>query len=183
MIVEWGPLRAVLAGPAEVAPYAEVLAAAYNDPANAPLLGNTDVIAPADVLALYAESSSQRSFLFFAGDDLAGDGDLRGIRGATAEFAFLIASPAAQGRGLGTRFATMVLAAAFGPFELAHVYASVIPANTASLRVFEKLGCARDDSPAARAYADEPGDLVLGIAREAFVARHAAALAEIRVLP
>ncbi|HEY4240938.1 MAG TPA: GNAT family protein [Kofleriaceae bacterium] len=183
MIVEWGPLRAVLAGPAEVAPYVDALSAAYNDPANAPLLGNTEIIAPDDVLALYAESAAQRSFLFFDGDALAGDGDLRGIRGQTAEFAFLIASPAAQGKGFGTRFATMVHAAAFGAFGLAHVYASVVPANTASLRVFEKLGYARDDSPTARAYADEPGDLVLGIARDAFLGRHAAALAEIRVIP
>jgi hypothetical protein len=50
----------------------------------------------------------------------------------------------------------------------------------ASRRVFEKLGYRVDDSPAARAYADEPDDITLVVERAAFEAHHAAALAQIR---
>jgi len=41
------------------------------------------------------------------------------------------------------------------------VYASLVPHNTASRRVFEKLGASLDDGDEARAYADEPGDIVM----------------------
>ena len=65
--------------------------------------------------------------------------------------------------------------------DLARVYASVIPGNKASLRVFEKLGYAVDDSPAARAYADEPDDLVLVVDRAGFEQAYAEALAAIQI--
>src|SRR5690606_15824176 len=111
---------------------------------------------------------------------LAGDGDLRDIADGAAEFAFLIASPAAQGKGLGTRFAVMIHAFAFLQLDLARVYASVVPDNVASRRVFEKLGYREDPSEAARAYGDD-GDVVLSIDRATFVAAHPAALAEIAI--
>jgi hypothetical protein len=47
--------------------------------------------------------------------------------------------------------------------------------------VFEKLGYIVDDSAEARAFADEPGDIVLAIDRAAFEARNADALAQIRI--
>src|SRR6185312_2245320 len=97
-----------------------------------------------------------------------------------AEFAFMIGAPATQGKGLGTKFATMIYAFAFDQLQLATVYASVVPENVASKRVFEKLGCTIDDSAAARAYADEPGDLVMAIDRATFHRHNAAALAHIR---
>jgi len=166
----------------EVVPLAARLAAAYNDPRNAPLLGHTAALSEADVLAHYRAIADDggRSFLLHRDGALAGDGDLRGIAGGAAEFAFLIADPAAQGRGLGTRFAIMIHALAFGPLALERIYASVIPANTASRRVFEKLGYADDDSAAARAYADD-GDVVLSIDRAAFERAHGAAAAQIRI--
>ena len=98
-----------------------------------------------------------------------GDGDLRNFRGSTAEFAFMIAAPAAQGKGLGTRFATMIHAFGFHRLALERIYASVVPQNTASRRVFEKLGYVVDDSPAGREYAEEPGDIVLVLDRETFL--------------
>lgn len=167
----------------EVAPYAPRLAAAYNDPHNALLLGHTAELSPADVLAHYRSLAEDggRSFLFFRDGALAGDGDLRGVGGGAAEFAFLVADPGAQGKGLGTRFALMVHALAFGPLALERIYASVIPENTASRRVFEKLGHAIDDSATARAYADEDGDIVLSIDRAAFARAHGGAAAEIRI--
>jgi RimJ/RimL family protein N-acetyltransferase len=124
--------------------------------------------------------SGAHPVLLFRDGALAGDGDLRGLAGGAAEFAFLIAAPSAQGRGLGTRFATMIHAYAFARLELERIYASVIPANVASRRVFEKLGYAADDSDAARAFGDE-GDTVLRIDRDEFLRRHAAAVAHIQI--
>jgi hypothetical protein len=46
--------------------------------------------------------------------------------------------------------------------------------------VFEKLGYGVDDSPGARGYADDPGDITLSIDRATFAARHAQLLSEIR---
>jgi len=123
-----------------------------------------------------------RPFLFYRGGALAGDGDLRGIEGAAAEFAFLITDPEAQGHGLGTRFAIMVHALAFGPLALERVYASVIPANTASRRVFQKLGYTTDEDALARAYADD-GDLVMSIDRATFAQHHGDAAAQVRIAP
>jgi RimJ/RimL family protein N-acetyltransferase len=186
--LEWptpaGALVALEPSPDEVSPLAARLAAAYNDPHNAPLLGHTAELSPADVLDHYRSlaEAGGRSFLLYRDGALAGDGDLRGIEGGAAEFAFLIADPAAQGRGLGTRFAIMIHALAFGPLALERIYASVIPANTGSRRVFEKLGYTVDEREAARAYGDD-GDVVLSIDRATFERAHGAAAAEVRIQP
>lgn len=167
----------------EVRAHAGELAVGYNEPRNASLMGHTDSISPDEVVEHYADMADEgaRQFLLFAGGALAGDADLRGFHDGACEFAFMIGTPAAQGKGLGTRFATMIYAFAFGELGLARVYASVIPENVASKRVFEKLGCVLDDSPAARAFADEPGDLVMAIDRATFQRVNAAALAAIAV--
>lgn len=184
--IEWptaaGALAALEPSLEEVEPVAARLAVAYNDPHNAPLLGHTAELSPADVLDHYralAEGGG-RSFLLYRDGALAGDGDLRGIEGGAAELAFLIADPAAQGKGLGTRFAIMIHALAFGPLALERIYASVIPANIGSRRVFEKLGYGVDESEQARAFGDD-GDVVLSIDRAAFARAHGAAVAEIRI--
>ena len=93
----------------------------------------------------------------------------------------MIAARAAQGQGYGTRFALMVHTFGFRTLALETIYASVVPHNTASRRVFEKLGYVLDDSPAARDYADEPGDVTLSLDRATFVARHGAVLDQIRI--
>lgn len=161
MKVTWGELVAVTVR--DVTPYADALAAAYNDPANSALLGNTQAMTAADVVEHYA--AMPYPFILLERDELVGDADLRGVAGGAAEFAFLIARPSAQGKGLGTRFATMIHAAAFRVLGLDRVYASVIPDNVASLRVFEKLGYIADDT---LGYGD-PGDIVLRLDRAAFV--------------
>jgi RimJ/RimL family protein N-acetyltransferase len=172
--IDWhtdvGHLVALEPTPAELELHAAALSAGYNDPANAELMGHANLISPAEVVEAYADSvaAGMRAFLLFVDDAFAGDGDLRNLRGPTAEFAFMIAAPNAQGKGLGTRFATMIHAFGFHTLELARIYASVVPQNTASRRVFEKLGYALDTSPAARDYAEEPGDLVLSLDRAAF---------------
>lgn len=180
MHITWDELTAIVPTAGELAAHAAPLAAAYNDPHNAALLGHTSLLTADDVRAHYAALVPPHGygFLLLRDGALAGDGDLRGIDGGEGEFAFLITDPHAQGKGLGTRFATMVHAFAFGALRLDHVYATVIPANAASLRVFEKLGYVRDDGTT---YGDE-GDIVLRADRDRFLAAHAAALAEIAIV-
>ena len=169
--------------PDEVARHAAALAAAYNDPHNAGLLGHTEAMTEDDVIAHYAEVSENggHNFLVFRDGQLVADADLRDVAGGAAVFAFLVAAVAAQGQGLGTRTATMIHAFAFAQLRLDRVYASVVPGNVASRRALEKLGYTLDPSPAARAHADEPDDLVLVLERSAFERSHAAQLAEIQI--
>ncbi|HSN30077.1 MAG TPA: GNAT family N-acetyltransferase [Kofleriaceae bacterium] len=178
--IDWQAERLAAIEPTldEVRAHADELAIGYNEPRNASLMGHTAALTPDEVIEHYADMADEgaHQFLLFANGALAGDADLRGIADGAAEFAFMIGAPAAQGKGLGTKFATMIYTFAFEQLGLARVYASVIPANTASKRVFEKLGCVVDDSAAARAYADEPDDIVMAIDRATFAARNQPAL-------
>ena len=185
--IDWttphGELTAVEPRLDEVARHVAELAAAYNDPHNAPLLGHAAKLEESEVLDHY-ESLLDRGahpFLMYCDGALAGDGDLRNIEDGRAEFAFLIAAPSAQGKGLGTRFAIMVHAFAFGSLQLQRVYASIVPANAASRRVFEKLGYSVDESETAREMADDPGDVIMSIDRETFHKVNVEALAQIRI--
>ncbi|MEO8702772.1 MAG: GNAT family N-acetyltransferase [Kofleriaceae bacterium] len=169
----------------EVATHAAELALAYNHPANATLMGHTEEMSVPEIVDHYRDMAEDgaRAFLLFHDGAFAGDADLRGIHDGTAEFAFMIGAPAAQGKGLGTRFAAMIHAFGFSQLGLHQIFASVVPTNTASRRVFEKLGYVCDDSPAARSYADEPDDITLGIDRATFERVNAAALAHIHITP
>lgn len=185
--IDWssdvGQLAAVEPSPEELAAHAPALAVGYNDPANASLMGHTEPISADEVLEHYADmdEAGARQFLLFCDGELAGDADLRGFHDGAAEFAFMIAAVRQQGKGLGTRFALMIHALGFRELGLVKIYASVVPHNTASRRVFEKLGYVQDDSAEARAFADEPGDVVLAIDRATFAARNADAHASLRI--
>lgn len=178
-----GQIVAIEPRPDEVLRHAAALAAAYNDPHNAPLLGHTEDVDEEDVVNHYLDVAADggHNFLVLLDGALVADGDLRKVGGGAAEFAFMVASPAVQGKGLGTRVALMIHAFGFARLDLARIYASIIPHNAASRRVFEKLGYREDASPAARAYADEPGDITMVIDRAAFEHAHAAAMAEIEL--
>lgn len=168
----WNELTAIEPTPAEVKKHAPALAIAYNHPRNAPLLGHTSELSVADVIEHYESlwAKGGRPFMLFENAVLAGDGDIRGVAHGAAEFAFLIASPDAQGKGLGTRFATMIHALAFSQ-GIDRMYAAVIPENTGSRRVFEKLGYREDTSEAGREYGDE-GDIILALDKATFLAQH-----------
>jgi RimJ/RimL family protein N-acetyltransferase len=176
-----GALLAVEPTSAELAEHAPALSAGYNDPANAALMGHTQAISPAEVVEHYtsAIAGGMRAFLLFADGLFAGDADLRNFADGACEFAFMIAAPAVQGRGLGTRFARMIHTFGFAHLGLARIYASVVPDNTASRRVFDKLGYIIDTSDAGRANAEAPGDIVLVLLRDVFLARFPAADIEI----
>ncbi|HEY0251132.1 MAG TPA: GNAT family N-acetyltransferase [Kofleriaceae bacterium] len=168
----------------EVAQHADVLARGYNEPRNAELMGHTEHIGPEEVVELFEESAEEgvRSFLLFRDGNFVGDGDLRGIHDGTAEFAFMIGAPTEQGKGLGTRFAQMIHVFGFTDLKLTAIYASIAPANSASRRVFDKLGYILDEGDAyARSYADEPDDIVMMISREMFQRANAEAIAKIRL--
>ena len=179
--IEWGGLLAIEPTIDEVATHAAALATAYNDPHNAPLLGHVAPMTSDEVIDHYLTMMERGGtpFLLFSDGALAGDADVRGVFGRTAEFAFLVAAPSAQGKGLGTRFATMIHAFAFAQLALEQLYASILPSNVASRRVFEKLGYLLDESEAARAYADDPDDVVMSIDRATFLARRAEDMAQI----
>ncbi len=185
--IEWdtdaGQLTAIEPTLDEVRVHAAQLAAGYNEPRNAELMGHAEPLSNDEVVDHFdaAMEDGVRSFLLFVDGTFVGDGDLRGARGETAEFAFMIAAPTIQGKGLGTRFALMIHAFGFAQLGLARIYASLVPHNVASRRVFEKLGYRVDDGPEARSYADEPGDLTLVLERSTFERTHAAAVAQIRI--
>ena len=167
----------------DVATHAAELAAGYNHPSNAELMGHAEMISPDEVVDSYAELLEEggRAFLLFRDGAFAGDADLRHIRDGAAEFAFMIGAPSAQGKGLGTRYALMIHAYGFATAGLHHIYASIVPHNVASRRVFDKLGYVLDDGPTARGFADEPGDIVMAIDRPTFERTNGAALAQIRI--
>jgi RimJ/RimL family protein N-acetyltransferase len=156
---------------AEVRSHATQLASAYNEPQNARLMGHDELLTPEDVVEHYRTIIEQggRPFLLYLDGVLVGDADLRGIRNGAAEFAFLIASRDRQGKGLGTKLALIVHAAAFTVLELQRIYASVDPTNPASRRALEKLGYRSSDTEEARSFADEPGDVTLVLERESFL--------------
>jgi len=159
--VEWSSLRAVEPSAEEVRAHAALLSSWYNQ--HRALLTNSSELSAAEVVERYADLQSRgdRPFLFFSGGELVGDGDLRHIQEGRAEYAVLIGPREQQGKGLGTQFTRMMLALAFGPLGLRRVFASVLPENLASLRMFERAGFRADPSAEARRYADAATDLCL----------------------
>ena len=180
--IEWGFLVAYEPTSDELVLHADALAAGYNDPVNAELMSHTAEIAPHEVIENYeaAIAEGMHAFLLFDNGHLVGDADLRNFKGGSAEFAFMIAARSAQGKGLGTRFAIMLHAYGFRELGLHHIYASLVPHNTASRRVFEKLGYIVDDSPEGRAYAEEPTDVTMSLERSTFLRLHQPLLSQIQ---
>jgi RimJ/RimL family protein N-acetyltransferase len=178
-----GSLLAIEPRREEVEHHATALAAAYNDPHNAPLLGHTELMTERDVVAHYTSLANQggRGFLVLRDGALVADGDLRNISRGTAEFAFMVAEVAAQGKGLGTKVAMMIHAFAFNQLRLQRVYASILPRNVASRRVFEKLGYVVETSAIALSYAEDYGDLAMVVDRPTFARSHAPQMAEIQI--
>jgi len=178
-----GALRVSEPSAADVAAVAPRLAAFYNEPHNKRLLANTVDLTTADVADFHAQvrAGGGRTLLLWRDDQLMGDADFRHVDpvAGTAEFAILIGDRAAQGQGLGTRFATMAHALAFAALPLARVYVSIVAGNGASLGLFQRLGYQRDDSAAARAGADDATDVTLSVTPAAFRTARGDALAAI----
>jgi RimJ/RimL family protein N-acetyltransferase len=176
-LLVWEPTRA------EVAQVAPRLASFYNDPHNRTMLAHEDALSVSDVGAHYRTLASEggRAFLLEIDGLLVGDADLRHVDGERAEVAILVGERAIQGKGLGTLFGVMLHTFAFRALHLTRLYASIIPANAASLRLFARLGYQRDDSPAARRLIDEPDDVTLSLAATRFEELHGALAARVHV--
>jgi RimJ/RimL family protein N-acetyltransferase len=183
--IEWkvggDGLRAIEPTAVEVGAVTRELAAAYNDEHNAPLMGHSETMDEHDVSEHFAVLAREgaRAFLLYRDGVLAGDADVRSIANGGAEFAIMIGARAAQGRGLGTRFALMLHAFAFRHLELERLFVAIVPENKASRRLFEKLGYVTDTSPEARAHVDSDDEITMSITRGVFERAHAHAVAGI----
>jgi RimJ/RimL family protein N-acetyltransferase len=168
---------------AEVAKAASQLARFYNEPHNQAMLAHEESQSAGDVVDHYGELASEgaRAFLLDVDGLLVGDADLRNVTRDHAEVAILIGDRSMQGRGLGTRFGVMLHAFAFRTLGLRRTYATIIPANTGSLRLFAKLGYERDDSRVARALIDDESDIALSLTPERFQALHGELGARVRM--
>jgi RimJ/RimL family protein N-acetyltransferase len=185
--VEWKQggetLSAIEPDDAELRRAAPDLAAFYNDSHNRQMMAHDDEPHSAsDVIAYYEELRTEagRPFLLYMDGVLMGDADFRNIEDATGEFAIMIGGRASQGRGLGTRFGLMLHVFGYDVLGLARIYISVIPANTASRRLFEKLGYQIDDSPEAREFIDVETDVTMSLTRSSFEQTRTADHAAIR---
>jgi RimJ/RimL family protein N-acetyltransferase len=176
-----GVLRAYEPREAEIAMAAPILASFYNEAYNRAMMDNSQAMSTDEVAEHFASLRQRggKPFLLERDGDLVGDADLRHIAAASAEFAILVGWRPEQGKGLGTRFATLLHAFAFTRLELERIFVSIIPANIPSQRLFAKLGYQPDDSPAARAFADQASDLTFSLARAAFLSAHAVCIPEI----
>ncbi len=117
--------------------------------------------------------------MWYAGGKLVGDADFRSLAAGRGEFAILILERGAQGKGLGTRFATLLHALAFRALGLERIYVTILPQNVASRRLFARIGYAVDASAEARAYVDEELDVAMSLGKEAFERDHADAIAQV----
>jgi RimJ/RimL family protein N-acetyltransferase len=184
--VEWTRateiLRVLEPDEAQVLALAPQLALYYNDPHNRAMMAHTQEMSIADVVEHYdlLRAEQGRPLMLFAGGRLVGDADLRAIGAGHAELAIMIGDRALQGRGLGTAFGVMAHALAFRTLGLTRTFVSILPENAASRRLFERLGYVRDDSPAARASADEPTDITMSLERARFEKAYATELVELR---
>jgi RimJ/RimL family protein N-acetyltransferase len=134
------------------------------------------------VIEHYTESRERgdRPFLLELDGVLIGDADFRHFDAESAEYAIMVGARNLQGRGLGRKFTTMLHALAFRGLGLGRVYVTILPANRASVRLFEQLGYTPDDSPRARSLIDEESDVTLSVQRSFFEERHGSMMDGVR---
>jgi RimJ/RimL family protein N-acetyltransferase len=150
----------------------------YNDAHNRTMLTHEDDLSAEKVVEYYGESRTggDRLFLLEQDGELIGDADFRNFDAESAEYAILIGARNLQGRGLGRKFTTMLHAWAFRGLGLDRVFVTILPANRASIRLFEQLGYELDNGPRARSLIDEESDVTLSIQRSAFEMQHGATM-------
>ena len=165
----------------EVLAAAPLLAAFYNDRHNSAMMTNTHEMSVAEVVETFESmrAAGDRPFLLEQDGELMGDADFRNIQGAEAEFAILVGHRAQQSRGLGTRYAAMMHAAALRVLGFERIYAIVIPMNIASRRMLEKLGYQVDQSSRAASFADAEDDIAMSVGRIQFEGAHAELLTQV----
>lgn len=160
----------------EVRSAATRLSGFYNDEHNRIMLTHEDDMSAEEVVEYYSESheGGDRLFLLEQDGELIGDADFRNFDAESAEYAIMIGARNLQGRGLGRKFTTILHAWAFRGLGLDRVFVTILPANQASVRLFEQLGYGPDNSPRARSLIDEESDVTLSVQRSAFEIQHGA---------
>lgn len=149
----------------------------YNAPENASMMDGSGTMSREDVLDFWRDlrDSGGRGFLGFVDGELVGDADIRGRRRRTAEFAVMIGGAEHKGRGLGRAFSEMVHVFAFRELGLRRIY---VPPRRDNERVHALnafLGYQRDDSEAARKFADSPDCVTYSLSAGTFRLGHAEA--------
>ena len=169
----------------EVLAAAPSLAAFYNDSHNAAMMTHTQEASADEVVEMFhaMRAAGDRPFLLEQDGELMGDADLRSVQGVEAEFAILVGPRVQQSRGLGTRFAAMLHAAAVRVMGLERIYATVIPQNIASRRMLEKLGYQVDQGPRAASFADTEDDIAMSVDLRQFERAHADLLTQMVITP
>jgi RimJ/RimL family protein N-acetyltransferase len=169
----------------EVRAVAAQLSSYYNDEHNRAMLTHEDDMSAEEVIVHYTESRKRGDRLFLLELDglLVGDADFRHFDAESAEYAIMIGARNLQGRGLGRRFTTMLHAWAFRGLGLRRVYVTILPANRASIRLFEQLGYGPDHGFRARSLIDEESDVTLSMERSAFEKQHGAMMDQVRFAP
>ena len=165
---------------AELARAAETLSIWYSDPSNLPMMLIEKPIPPEQIPNVHhrLRAAGGRTFLLFCDGELVGDADFRHIESGRAEFAILVGQ---KGRGLGTSFSILLAELAFRHLGLHHIYLTVILANLAARRCYEKVGFRVDDSPIARSYIDADTDIAMVLSADTLYACHGTTLDAITV--
>ncbi len=178
-------LRAFEPTPVEVQAVAVELSSYYNDAHNRAMLTHEEDMSVEDVAEHYAESRERgdRPFLLELDGVLVGDADFRHFDSKSAEYAIMIGARKLQGKGLGRKFTTMLHAWAFRGLGLDRVYVTILPANRASVRLFEQLGYGPDGSRRARSLIDEESDVTFSVRRAVFEQLHGATMDGVRFGP
>ncbi len=161
--------------------YCPLLADAYNEPYNRAMMANEQAFTAEQVAALWKDMWRRggRPFLLVRGDEWIGDADFRHVEDGCAEFAIMVGPRGRQGKGVGTAFAVMLHALAFRVWKLDRIYVTILPSNTASQRLFRKLGYQIDDSPKARSYTDQDDDVSMSCDFAQLAASHGPQLEEL----
>ncbi len=153
----------------------------YNAPENATMMDGSADMSREDVLDFWRDlrAAGGRGFLGFVDGVLVGDADIRGRRRKTAEFAVMIGGAEHKGRGIGRTISEMVHVFAFRELGLRRLY---VPPRRDNVRVHALnafLGYERDDSAAARAFADSPDCETYSLSAGTFRLGHAQAWREV----
>lgn len=161
--------------------HADTLRDWYNAPENAVMMEGSGSMSREDVLDFWHDLRARggRGFLGFVDGVLVGDADIRGRRRGTAEFAVMIGAADQKGRGVGRTIAQLVHVFAFRELRLKRIY---VPPRRDNARVHALnafLGYERDDSEAARRFADSPDSETYSLPAGVFRLKHPEAWREV----
>lgn len=169
--------------PTEMQEAAPILAQWYSETYNRQMMDGQVMTSEEALETLEAaQVRGDRPFLLYVDGVLAGDADFRHLAQLTGEFAIMIGQREAQGHGLGTAFARMLHRFAFRVLQLQIVYLTVLEANFAGRRCYEKLGYAQDYGETARVFIESERDIPMSLSRATFESLDASTASLLEIL-